>query len=293
MDLIKDLTITTCIYYDLFGTEFGGRHGPQNKYFYGLLSMMKMNCPIVLYCWHRDIPIIQDFIDKETNNSRKEQIEFREFDLYKSPLYETIKSVKDIEKQKMSDRSFDVSISKFLMLKNTILNNTRDSKYFYFLDAGLSSSSLFPNKYLTEKNHPSRRWSECSLFTEKLTHSLMKLVEPDNMVLWRIAEWTNYIDSKHCSNQDRISIIAGIFGGKQNKLLEYIDLVINKFVSIISEDKLLYLEEPIMTILYKQNPSLFKTVNFDVWYHEDSGDVFQPMRAGKKSFYHIFEELNQ
>jgi len=293
MDLIKDLTITTCIYYDLFGTEFGGRHGPLNKYFYGLLSMMKMNCPIVLYCWDRDISVIKDFIYKETNDTRTNQIEFREFNLYDSPLYEKIKSVKDIEKQKTSDRSFDVSISKFLMLKNTILNNSNNSTYFYFLDAGLSSSSLFPNKYLTEKIHPTKKWSECSLFNPKLTENLMKIVEPDNMVLWRIAEWTNYIDYKHCSNNDKISVIAGIFGSKKNKLLEYIDLVLNRFTFIIDEDKTLYLEEPIMTILYKENPSLFKTVNFDVWYHEDSGDVFQPMRAGKKSFYHTFEELNK
>ena len=64
MDLINDLTITTCLYYDLFGTEFGGRHGPKYKYFYGLLSMLKMDCPVVLYCWEKDIEETEKEITK-------------------------------------------------------------------------------------------------------------------------------------------------------------------------------------------------------------------------------------
>ena len=48
-----------------------------------------------------------------------------------------------------------------------------------------------------------------------------------------------------------------------------------------------------MTMLYQENPEKYKTIDFDVWYHENSGDVFQPMIVGKKSFFNTFEELNQ
>lgn len=293
MDLINDLTITTCLYYDLFGTEFGGRHGPKYKYFYGLLSMLKMNCPVVLYCWEKDIQEIKDFIDTETNGTRKDQIHFEAFDLYHSPLYETIKSIKDIEAQKKSDRSFDVSMNKMVMLKRTIESNFFNSKYFYFIDAGLSSSSLFPNKYLTNQEDPVKKYYECSLFTPVVSKNLIKLAKEDKMVLWKISQWTNYIDQSHCTRHNGDSIIAGIFGSTADTVNRYADDIIERFTFIVQAYKTLYLEEPIMTILYQENPEKYKTVNFDVWYHENSGDVFQPMIVGKKSFFNTFEELNQ
>jgi hypothetical protein len=293
MDLINDLTITTCLYYDLFGTEFGGRHGPRYKYFYGLLSMLKMDCPVILYCWEKDIQEIKDFINTETNGTRNSQIHFEAFDLYQSPLYETIKSIKDIEAQKKSDRSFDVSINKMVMLKRTIESNLFNSKYFYFIDAGLSSSSLFPNKYLTNQTDPVRRYYECSLFTPEVSKNLIKLAKEDKMVLWKISQWTNYIDQSHCAKHNGDSIIAGIFGSTADTVNRYVDDVIERFTFIVQTYKTLYLEEPIMTILYQENPEKYKTVNFDVWYHENSGDVFQSMIVGKKSFFNTFEELNQ
>ena len=293
MDLINDLTITTCLYYDLFGTEFGGRHGPKYKYFYGLLSMLKMDCPVVLYCWEKDIEEIKNFINIETNGERNNQVHFETFDLYQSPLYEKIKSVKNVEEQKKSDRSFDVSINKMVMLKRTIEANMFSSKYFYFIDAGLSSSSLFPNKYLPNQTDALRRYYDCSLFTPKVSHNLIKLAQEDKMVLWKISQWTNYIDQEHYTKHDGDSIIAGIFGSTADTLKKYSEDVIQRFTHIIDAYKVLYLEEPIMTILYQENPEKYKTINFDVWYHENSGDVFQPMIVGKKSFFNTFEELNQ
>lgn len=292
MDLVKDLTIVTCIYYDLYGTEFGGRHGPKHKYLYGLLSMLKMNTPVVLYCWEKDISTISNFIHEEGGSDRVAQITFRPYDLYQSPLYEKIKSVKNIEEQKKSDRSFDVSIAKFLMLQHAIQNNVFNSNYFYFLDAGLSSSALFPNKHLPLQDHGMKRWSECSLFTPRLTENLISRGNQYKLLLWKINEWANFIDPKHCADSSRQSIIAGIMGGYKDNVYNYSTEVINEFVKIIDTDNVLYLEEAIMTILYKHNPDHYHTINFDVWYHEDSGDVFQPMRQGKKSFYHTIEELN-
>ena len=213
--------------------------------------------------------------------------------MYQSPLYEKIKSVKNVEEQKKSDRSFDVSINKMVMLKRTIEANMFSSKYFYFIDAGLSSSSLFPNKYLPNQTDALRRYYDCSLFTPKVSHNLIKLAQEDKMVLWKISQWTNYIDQEHYTKHDGDSIIAGIFGSTADTLKKYSEDVIQRFTHIIEAYKVLYLEEPIMTILYQENPEKYKTINFDVWYHENSGDVFQPMIVGKKSFFNTFEELNQ
>jgi hypothetical protein len=197
------------------------------------------------------------------------------------------------EEQKKSDRSFDISINKMVMLKRTIESNFFNSKYFYFIDAGLSSSSLFPNKYLPNQTDPIRKYYECSLFSPKVSKNLLKLALEDKMVLWKISQWTNYIAQEHCTNHNGNSIIAGIFGSSADTVKKYADNIIEKFISIIETDKTLYLEEPIMTILYQENSDRYKTVDFDVWYHENSGDVFQPMIVNKKSFFNTFEELNQ
>ena len=293
MDLIKDMTITTCIYYDLYGTEFGGRRRPRNKYLYGMVSMLKMDCPVVLYCWEKNVEEIKSFIEKETDGYRNDQVKVEAFNLYESPLYEKIKSIKNIEEQKKSDRSFDVSMNKMIMLQKTIDSNFFDSKYFYFIDAGLSSSSLFPNKYLPETSHSLKKYYECSLFNRNLSNSLIELVKNGEITLWKILDWAHFIDSKHCADNDQSSIIAGIYGSTGEHMMEYTTELINKFISIIDEDKILYLEEPIMTILYKAAREKYRTIDFDIWYHEDSGDIFQSRIIGKKSFFNIFEDLNQ
>ena len=100
----------------------------------GSSSLLEMNdLHKINYPVSKDIQEIKDFIDTETNGTRNNQIHFQAFDLYQSPLYETIKSIKDIEAQKKSDRSFDVSINKMVMLKRTIEANIFSSKYFYFI----------------------------------------------------------------------------------------------------------------------------------------------------------------
>ena len=291
MDL-KNLTITTCLYYDLCGTEFGGRVHPKNKYFYGLVSMLKMDCSIVLYCWEKSIEELKDFVVSECGTEALEKIKFEAFDLYKSPLYSVIRTIKDPEEQKRSDRTYDLMQAKFLMVKNTIEKNPFSVDNFYYMDVGLSSSALFPFKYLPMTSHPMKRWSDCSLFSDDLVDGLINILDQDKVTMWKISDWLHWIDPSHLSNNNRFSIIGGIFGGKKDPITKYCDAITDRFIDMVANKKTLYLDEVIMTIEENFNPDLYKKINFDVWYHEDSGDWCQNAIIGKKSFYRTFEELN-
>ena len=61
----------------------------------------------------------------------------------------------------------------------------------------------------------------------------------------------------------------------------------------IIRNKKLPLEESIMTKIHTEDRDKFNDITFQVWNHEDSGDVFKKIIRGKKMFYNTFEELNQ
>ena len=63
---------------------------------------------------------------------------------------------------------------------------------------------------------------------------------------------------------------------------------------IIPEQKKLFYEEHYMSLMYQNHKDWFKTLNFDIWWHEDnhkegSKEFFEQ----NKSFYKILEEFNR
>ena len=141
-------------------------------------------------------------------------------------------------------------------------------------------------------SHPMKRWSDCSLFSNNLVDGLINTLDEDKVIMWKISDWLHWVDPSHLNNNARFSIIGGIFGGKKDPVIKYCDAITDRFIDMVVNKKTLYLDEVIMTIEENFNPDLYKKINFDVWYHEDSGDWCQTAIIGKKSFYRTFEELN-
>lgn len=296
MDINTNLTFITCIYDDLFGTEFGGRPHPRNKYFYGVESLTKVNSPIVIYTWPKNVEYVKNYYSEFLGIERfNNQIKVLEFDLYTSPLYDLIKSIKKPEHGIKSDRSYDLMIGKYFMIKDVIEKNIFNSKYFFWIDAGLSSSALFPNKYLNQ-NYPDayRRYSNCSLFTPIITEKLVEKCN-NNLLLFKLNAIGHWFDPKHINliqGETPWFIIGGIFGGNPSIFSNFCDDVINSFIKHIKECDILYLDEQIMTIVISFERYRYELINFDTWYHEDSGDWSKPYTINKKAFYTIFEEFN-
>lgn len=289
------ITFVTCIYDDLFGTELGGRHNPHRKYLYGVESILKMDCPIVIFTWEKDVNRLKQYYENILGEEEyHKKIRIIDYDLYSTPIRETIKIEKNNPKnaQVPGDRSHDVMFGKFLMVKKSIEENYFNTDYFFWIDAGLSSSSLFPNKYL-DGSIPEKQYSECGLFTKRVTTNLLKNLY-DKILLVKCNSVGHWLDVNHLPNSNGISwyIIGGIFGGSGTSMKKYCDDILTSFLYHINNYATLYFEECIMTINYAFNTENFKVLEFDTWHHEDSGDWAQPHIVGKVNFYKIFEKLN-
>jgi len=288
----SNITFVTCIYDDLYGTELGGRPHPTRKYYYGVESALKMGSPYVIFCWPKDVEKVQNYFIKFLGQSDfEERIRVLPHDLYQSEIREMVRRGKLKDKNVPEDRCHDVMFGKFLMLQKSIENNFFDSEYFFWIDAGLSSSSLFPNKYL-DLLDKEKRYNSCFLFTPKVPLELINKSKEKVLFLKNNTRWYAF-DKSHLGDADGSwYIIGGLFGGPKDKMLELSKDSLNSFSYHIMDKNTIYTEEQILTILYSFNKDDFDFLEFDVWYHEDCGDWVKDKIIGKKNFYKIFEELN-
>lgn len=86
--------IVTCIYSDLWGTEYGGRPSRTHHYKLSLLNILKMN-PTKCICFtsNEEIRVLENFFYKE-NKLNDNQIEFITFDLKDTKYFQNIKDKK-------------------------------------------------------------------------------------------------------------------------------------------------------------------------------------------------------
>lgn len=301
MVIMNNLTYVTCLYDNLFGTYFGGRENPSLRYYYSLETLSSMADHIVVYTWTSDVSKIETYlIDFLGLEQFKKQIKVIGFDLDKSPLYEIIKSIKTDAQGINNDRSYDLTISKFLFIKDTFEKNYFNSDYIYWIDVGLSHSSLFPFKHI-DQSDKYRRYSRCELFTSKIGESLIK-ESSDKIILFKLLGSMGHFFDSNFINIDLLNInlksklpwyiIGGIFGGRKEKVYEFSNKIIDRFIKLIKDRSLLLLEEQVMTFEVIHNEYDYNYIEFDSWYHEDSGDWVANHIIGKKLFYHIFEKFN-
>jgi hypothetical protein len=288
----NSVTFVTCIYDDLFGTELGGRPHPMRKYYYGIESALKINSPFVIFAWEKDVNKIKShFINFLGVDQFEKQIKVLPFDLYNTEIREPIKNQKLKGSKVPGDRCHDVMFGKFLMIQRAIKDNFFNSEKFFWIDAGLSSSTLFPNKHL-DLSIPEKRYSWCYLFTPKVVDSLYKL-SSDKVLLFKMNEIGYWFDKTHLGECDGTwFIIGGIFGGNKDDIGILCEKVLDSFIKHINDYSVLYTEEQILTIIYSFDKQTYNTIEFDVWHHEDSGDWVKDKIIGRKNFYKIFEEFN-
>jgi hypothetical protein len=283
--------IITSIYSDLYGSDLGGRPGRKDHYRFSLLSLLKMSqADFICYTSEREINDLKNFFYKNYNIS-EEKLKFVLFDLSQNEYAELINSVKNFDTIKTSDRCYDIQYSKFSWFKNE--DKTYD--YYFWFDAGLSYSGLIPDKYLSGPGQ--RVYYESSLYNEKLLNSLITFSE-DKFVMVAKENSRNYwegtVDAKYYKTYDNsVHVIGGFFGGK-TELWDKVVKQFDEYVRIIlPNQKKLFYEEHYMSLMYQNHKNWFKTLNFDIWWHEDnfktgSKEFFQE----NKSFYKILEELN-
>ena len=213
------------------------------------------------------------------------------FDLSHNEYAELINSVKNIEHIKRSDRCYEIQYSKFSWFKN----EDKSYDYYFWFDAGLSHTGLIPDKYLSAPGY--RGYYESTLFNDNFLTNLINYTDDKFVMVAKENSrnfWEGTVDPKFYTTYDNsVHVIGGFFGGKT----ELWDKVVKQFDDyvrvIIPEQNKLFYEEHYMSLMYQNHKDWFKTLNFDIWWHEDnhkegSKEFFEQ----NKSFYKILEELN-
>jgi len=286
----------TCIYSNLYGTEFGGRIQRDGHYKFSLLSLLKMTeADFVCYTSESELEGLRQFF-YTSFDIPENRLKFIVFNLKENNFREIINKYKNFEFQKTNDRCYEIQYMKFIWSSPL---KEEDYDYVYWIDAGLSHSGLIPPKHLS---HPDvyRNYFESNLFNNKMLSSLVKFTDDKFLLIGKENSrnyWARPVNAKHYQNfNSSIHIIGGLFGGKKELWEYYVDLFNKNVHTVIEEDKKLYDEENIMTLIYWNNQDYFRLLQFDTWWHEKENlpgiDMLEHTKMNK-SFYKILEELNE
>jgi hypothetical protein len=288
----------SAIYFDLYGTELGGRSGRNDHYLYSLNSIMGMtDAKYIVYT--NDKSRIYEFYSQHYPD-KINQLSVIEYDLYNNYFRDKINKLKDKEQAKKSDRCIELQYSKFIWT----LNHSYDCDFIYWIDAGLCHSGLIPDKYLkihTGRYHDSYYGSD--IFANNFLNNLNFLSDQKVLVCAKDNVrnyWDSSIPSKYFNNSIALSdkhIIGGLFGGNTN-LTKYLceQFILLADLVLDTEDRL-YSEEQIFSCLYYKYPDIFNPHTFDIWWHENNVAGAVGVEAGKellnnnKSFYKILENI--
>jgi len=300
--IIPTVKFITCIYSNLHGTQFGGRNDREDHYKYSLLSLLKMtDADFVCYTSGSEYENLCDFF-YNGNNITKNKLKIKIFDLENNNFKDLINKYKDVNDIKKSQRCFEIQYMKFIW--PTLEDMTYD--YYFWIDAGLSFDGLIPKKYLNTDNN--KIGFNSPLFNNNFLKNLIKkcgdkcvMITKENSKFF----YANTVDPKHYTtyNSSR-HVIAGLFGGKKEIMNEIIKIFKEYLDKITNEDKVLYYEEAIMSLMNCNNPELFINLDFDTWYHEDTDSYLNRINQNSnidtnlldklknsKSFHQIIEEL--
>jgi hypothetical protein len=289
--------IITSIYSDLNGSEFGGRPNRGGHYRWSLLSLLKMSeADFVCYTSEREFDDLENFFYDQYKID-KNKLKLIVFDLNNHHFLDLFKKYKNFEQAKAGDRCIEIQYMKFIWFNNEDMSYDH---YFWF-DAGLSHCGLIPNKYLAENGIHNSQFYSSELFNNNFLSNLIKNTEDKFTIVGKENDrnyWSGTVNIKHFINgYDRSRhVIGGFFGGKKELWIQIVKLFEKYAYQVTEDDKYLYHEEDIMTLMFRNHPELFHDYEFDTWWHENeriSGlDMNEHLKINK-SFYKILEELNE
>jgi hypothetical protein len=285
----------TAIYSNLYGTDFGGRPSRGNHYRWSLLSLLKMtDSDFVCYTSDEEFNDLYNFFHIQ-NGISEDKLKLVKFNLSEHYFLELFKKHKDIEGARRGDRCIEIQYMKFIWF----LSEDMSYDYYFWIDAGLSHCGLIPNKHLAKTGVNNSQYYESPLFNNNFLTNLVKNTEDKFTIIGKENDrnyWSGTVNPKHFFNYNRsYHIIGGLFGGKKELWGNVVELFKKYVYQVTEEDSRLYHEEDIMTLMFRNHEDIFKTYQFDTWWHENERiaglDMLEHLK-NNKSFYKVLEELN-
>jgi hypothetical protein len=281
----------TCIFSHLYGSDLGGRPSRTEHYRLSLLSLLKMtDADFVCYTSIDEIDDLKHFF-YNMNEISESKLELKTFNLRESKYSNLINEFKDAEEMKLSDRCYEIQYSKF----DWFNYEDKSYDYYFWIDAGLSHTGIIPDKHLDGPGY--RCYFESHLFNNDFLKNLISFTKDKFVVISKENVrnyWDKTVDPKFYNEYNRtLHIIGGLFGGQVSLWDNVVEKFDNYVNEVLNDEKKLYLEENIMTLMFYNHNDLFKNLLFDVWWHEDNYKEHpENFFVENKSFYKIIEELN-
>jgi hypothetical protein len=284
----NNVIFVTCIYDGYHGTPFGGRPDREKYYRESLKSISNIGYPI--YCFTSSDTfhqICNEF--KEYNNIFVIKKDLTDFWFSNSIFQIKIeKSDPYLKSRFWIDRNCHIMWGKTEMIRHVMNSVNITVDYLFWIDAGLSSSLLFPHEYFHDvKNNPNK---SVGIFNKNLIQNILNDIEnkiisichtiPNNRPL---PKRFYHIDT----NMRTDSMIGGFFGGRKEFMDIFCCLCVSKIVDIIN-DKELFSEESIYSTISHENKNLFKTIMFDSFYHRDWGHLHNPNKVAFSDYFEKF-----
>jgi hypothetical protein len=287
--------IITCIYDNLYGTEFGGRIGRGYHYRWSLVSLLKMtDADFICYTSESEVDSLSDFFYGQINIDRN-KLQIVPYDLNQNYFKEIIEKYRILDEVTKSDRCIPLQYMKLMWY----LMEDKSYDYYYWIDAGLSYSGLIPNKYLGMSEGYVEKLFFSELYNNNFLSNLIKFSDEKFTIIGKENQrnyWSGTVNPKHFKIYDStIHVIGGLFGGKKEMWDLIVELFKNSVNNVTQEDGRLYHEEDFLTLLFRNHSELFNMLHFDTWWHENANipglDITEHLKHNKP-FYKILEELN-
>jgi hypothetical protein len=213
----------TCIYNNLFGTEFGGRPSREEHYKYSLLSLLRMtSADFICYTNPSDLSNLEHFFHNQ-NGISKDKLKFIPFKLKDTKHHHIFSKYKDIDTIKNGDRCFEIQYNKFFWF----FNETLSYDNYYWIDAGLSHCGIIPDKYLVN-NNTYQRYFNSYFFDDTFLDRLIEKSKDKILVIGKSNTgsnfWSNTLPNEYYIEYDSsYHIIGGLFGGTKKVMKKFVE----------------------------------------------------------------------
>lgn len=281
--------LVTCIYNNLANTKFGGRNCRDDRYRDSLLTISRTNEKII--CFTNDYSyenLITFFQDQNVHN-----ITFINLDLANLSFHADIQRIKQLFPEKFNDlfwhqRCVELMWGKLFMLDHVI--NNYDCDNVFWIDAGLCHNDVISPKYSLKsdlsKNITSNPYQ---LMNEQFVSNILKYIDGKILAIRSTVPHNTPIPEKYNNRpyENSYGVVGGLFGGNKKDMSFIISEFFNKVHNIIENNEL-YGEENILSAILNDYPDLFKTFDFESWYHEGWLDWRDPTKV---TFSDFFDEI--
>jgi hypothetical protein len=276
------------MYNGLHVTKCGGRNR-DNMYKDSLASIAECGLPIYCYVFPEHVEELQKYFnDKNLTN-----VSIIGHDILSEDYHTPIMAIKESNPNLYFNNIFwqqrcpEVMYGKTRMLQRVIQSFPQYEK-IYWIDAGLSSSSILRHKFFPFLSND-KHYISSNFFTKELFDNLDVYTKDGMFAAFHTRPNNLPIPEKYNKTPYSIrnAMIGGLFGGNVLQMKQFCELF-ETYIQKMLENKELYAEESAYTGIANDHPELFNPITFDTFYNEDWGKIYN---SSEISFAQIFDNF--